>query len=54
MIQDPMPDYLYDRLNEECNDPSSALKGENHSNCSLIGLDPVFISLLILNLFVIL
>uniref|UniRef100_A0A8R1Z6E9 Tudor domain-containing protein n=1 Tax=Pristionchus pacificus TaxID=54126 RepID=A0A8R1Z6E9_PRIPA len=24
---DPMPEYLYDRLNEECNDPSSALKG---------------------------
>lgn len=24
---DPMPDYLYDRLNEECNDPASALSG---------------------------
>ncbi|GMT19123.1 hypothetical protein PFISCL1PPCAC_10420, partial [Pristionchus fissidentatus] len=23
---DPMPDYLYDRLNEECNDPTSVLK----------------------------
>ncbi|GMS89296.1 hypothetical protein PENTCL1PPCAC_11471, partial [Pristionchus entomophagus] len=24
---DPMPDYLYDRLNEECIDPASTLKG---------------------------
>ncbi|GMR42197.1 hypothetical protein PMAYCL1PPCAC_12392 [Pristionchus mayeri] len=24
---DPMPEYLYDRLNEECNDPASALTG---------------------------